>query len=281
MYVVVVITVIIIVVILYPHIVKKSLKTCIKPLTLHRGIPRLIFRTHKTLTVSENMHFYCHQKWLDLNPNHSVIWSTGEECEEFVRRFDPRIHSAYTRVRPGAYKADIWRACVLYVYGGVYTDSYTEPYQSLAMILHGCLNPDSPHQFISILDKYWVHNGFIVCTPKHPFIKQYLVDMITNVENKYYGNGDLEVTGPGCLWKSINKSLGLSNRRFKAGWNKYDCLSFYLFTFCPGPSHYVYKKGNFILRKKYSLIELIIQKFFNYKTTYFSMWKNKQIYETS
>ena len=33
-----------------------------------------------------------------------------------------KVYDAYTRIKPGAFKSDLWRYCVLYVYGGFYID---------------------------------------------------------------------------------------------------------------------------------------------------------------
>jgi mannosyltransferase OCH1-like enzyme len=257
------------------HFLKKRLISIERPLITYFEIPKIIYRTHKSMDVSINMYYHCHKKWIDLNPTFNMLWFTGEECEKFVKH-NKRLYKAYKSILPGAFKADIWRAYILYKYGGIYIDSYTEPYIPISRMIGGCMN-HSKHQFISILDKYGIHNGMIICTPKHPFLKKYLSNMITNIENKFYGNRDLEITGPGCLLKSINTVLG-TNKTFLPGWNYYGELSFYLYKFESGPSQYVYDKNKLLMRKKYSLIELIIQKIINYNSTYFSMWRNKKIY---
>jgi mannosyltransferase OCH1-like enzyme len=246
----------------------------------YNGIPKIIFRTHKNIMVSNSMYHHCHLKWVELNPSYTIYWFDNQMCDYFMKSMGERIYKSYNNIRPGAYKADLWRACVLYKYGGVYVDSYTEPFQSLTTIFKGCVKTDDSHKFISVKEKeFWgIHNGFIACTPNHPFMKQYINDMIENIENKYYGNTDLAITGPVCLLNSINKTLNLSRKIYKAGWNNYN-ISFYLYEYKAGLYQPVYKNKDIIMHKKYSLLDFIKQRLIQYNTTYTSMWTKKQVYK--
>jgi hypothetical protein len=109
-------------------------------------------------------------------------------------------------------------------------------------------------------------------------MKQYINDMIENIENKYYGNTDLAITGPVCLLNSINKTLNLSRKIYKAGWNNYN-ISFYLYEYKAGLYQPVYKNKDIIMHKKYSLLDFIKQRLIQYNTTYTSMWTKKQVYK--
>ena len=45
------------------------------------------------------------------------------DCRTFImREYPPDVLIAYDRLIPTAFKADLWRYCVLYKYGGVYLD---------------------------------------------------------------------------------------------------------------------------------------------------------------
>ncbi len=45
------------------------------------------------------------------------------DCREFImREYPPDVLNAYDSLLPTAFKADLWRYCVLYKYGGVYLD---------------------------------------------------------------------------------------------------------------------------------------------------------------
>ena len=72
------------------------------------------------------------------------------ERREFIKEyFLYEVVLAYDALIPGAYKADLWRYCVLYIYGGLYID-----------IKMQCVNGFSLH---SLLDKeYFINDGIIV-----------------------------------------------------------------------------------------------------------------------
>ena len=44
-------------------------------------------------------------------------------CREFIKvNFNPLVLKAYDTLIPTAYKADLFRLCVLYINGGIYGD---------------------------------------------------------------------------------------------------------------------------------------------------------------
>jgi mannosyltransferase OCH1-like enzyme len=48
---------------------------------------------------------------------------TDDEARNFLStHFPPEVRQAYDALRPGAFKADLFRYCVLLIHGGVYAD---------------------------------------------------------------------------------------------------------------------------------------------------------------
>ena len=48
---------------------------------------------------------------------------SGEELESIIKdNFEEDVHLSYQKLRPYAYKADLGRLCLLYLYGGLYLD---------------------------------------------------------------------------------------------------------------------------------------------------------------
>jgi mannosyltransferase OCH1-like enzyme len=223
----------------------------------------------------------CHQKWLDLNPTYSMIWFSNKERLTFVREhFDGRVLNAYKTLIPGSYKVDLWRLCILYIYGGVYVDAHTVPYASLNTILNKYDNRKE-RVFISVKDcdhsGGGINNSFIIAERHHPFLLQGIIDIVTNVENRFYGSSSLEVTGPLCLTKSLTTVSG--NKVHKHGWNDCGDLSYYLFKLdFPSLYHPIYDvDGTKISEKEFSELWLFYRK--NIKTTdYAILWKKRQIY---
>jgi mannosyltransferase OCH1-like enzyme len=87
-------------------------------------IAQIIHQTHKardklpsgmlrTLERTENLHPQCEYRYYD-----------DEACRTFMEEyFSGRIFRVYEKLVPGAYKADLFRYCLLYIYGGVYIDA--------------------------------------------------------------------------------------------------------------------------------------------------------------
>ena len=129
---------------------------------------------------------------------------TDAQCVEFLHReFGERFRNAYAVLAPGAYRADFWRYCVLYKYGGVYADAKTTLFRSLDEIIR-------PHdELILVRDvpSQCILNGFIACSPGHPLLGIVLAMALERIEKREYGVDPLDITGPHllgrafCRWK--------------------------------------------------------------------------------
>ena len=68
------------------------------------------------------------------NPGWKVKFYNDEDCLNFLKNdfqndkplFKKNVIIGYNKLIPGAYKADLWRLCILYQYGGVYIDASSE-----------------------------------------------------------------------------------------------------------------------------------------------------------
>ena len=185
---------------------------------------------------------------------------------------------------------------VLYKWGGVYMDDKIELYKPLNKIFEGTFTPDSQHQFISAKEQYGIHNGFIACTPKHPFIKQAIDNIVLNVKNRDYTDHFMGVCGPMLLGRSILKCINDTGSKpvstnqmqkiYKLGKNDYGNLSFYLFHKCftPGIAKGPWPgapKREIILTKKYSFVYMAYNKILSVLNmkNYVVMWYQKKIYK--
>lgn len=167
------------------------------------GIPKIIFQTYKSRNLQKGM-FKAASSWKDKNPEFSYYFYDDEAQRALIENnFDSSVVAAYDRLDVGAFKADLWRYCVLYVYGGVYADIDTV-----------CLRPLD--QLIAATDKFiapfagivrgGIFNAFICAEAEHPFLKASIkrsTDMILNEEHDH----PLAITGPLCMGRAINKTL--------------------------------------------------------------------------
>lgn len=285
----IVITVLFVVYLYCTYLIQKHIDDRIVPIKYTHRVPKIIYRTHRSRDVPTSMALECHEKWLQLNPDYSMVWFTDKDCDKFIDGLDVRIANAYKKLKPGAFKADLWRACILYERGGVYVDSFCTPDASLSLILSNCWNKDNSDQFISVKDVdhinnagkmiSGIHNGFIVATKNHPFLKQYIDDIVSNVENNFYGEHFLDVTGPFCLMRAVNKvNKRPFDYRSRNGYNK-AIFSYYLFEYALfHPYQRVSKNNVSVMYKKYSIISYLHEKILRRHKCYASMWRHKDIY---
>ena len=105
------------------------LKSSYKPI-----IPMNIFQTWHTKKIPLLMAntFY---KIRQLNPEFNYYLYDDYDCYKFIKNnFDEDILNTYNSLIPGAYKADLWRYCILYKFGGIYLDIKFEPLNNFKFI---------------------------------------------------------------------------------------------------------------------------------------------------
>jgi len=173
-------------------------------------IPRNIFQTWKTKYISTDFNNLI-QTWKDNNQNYAHFLFDDNDCEEFIKKnFEENVYNAYCRIIPGAFKADLWRYCILYIYGGVYVDVDTVCLNSIDNFI------DENIEFMTPIDlnncpyygTYNLFNCFIASIPKHPILLESIKRIVYNVENNIVPFSNLDFSGPGILGKSTNTFIG-------------------------------------------------------------------------
>nr|QZX43606.1 glycosyltransferase [Marseillevirus sp.] len=154
--------------------------------------------------------------WSKMNPEYRHIFFPTSLCRDFIsQNFEPRVLKAYDSLVPGAYKADLFRYCALYVSGGVYVDS--------AMVCLVPLKEWLPREasLVSAKDegvKSGIYQAFFACEPRHPMLRQLIDLVVSRVENKEYGERDLYTTGPIAFGNALNIFLKRDeNAEFSVG----------------------------------------------------------------
>lgn len=120
------------------------------------------------------------------NPEFTYVFSNDEQCRIFIKeRFDADVLFAYDRLIPGAYKADLWRYCVLYTFGGIYMD-----------IKFSCIPPFKLMELTTqehfIQDRKYggnpgIYKGVLACYPKNPILHQCIRKIVDYVKQLHYG----------------------------------------------------------------------------------------------
>ena len=69
------------------------------------------------------------------NPQFKYHLFDDNDCREFIKNhFREDVLYAYDHLIPGAYKADLWRYCVLFIKGGIYLDIKYTPLNGFKFI---------------------------------------------------------------------------------------------------------------------------------------------------
>jgi hypothetical protein len=180
-----------------------------KPMPVSRipTIPLNLFQTWHSEVLPPKM-FECVNALKQANPEFNHLFFNDANCRSFIQQyFDEHVLHAYDILKPGAYKADLWRYCVLYIMGGIYVD-----------IKYRCIPPfklielTTQEHFIRDRDygnNPGVYQAILACYPKNPILHKCIHSMVTYVNQMEYGANVLFV-GPLLVASYFNRSEILS-----------------------------------------------------------------------
>jgi hypothetical protein len=226
-------------------------------------IPLHVYMTWK----SNQMPPLMQQNFIELckkNPEFQFHLYDNDACREFIiNHFPEEVIQAYDGLIPGAYKADLWRLCVLYIHGGIYMDiklACVNGFKLIELTENEHLVKDrTPH-------KLEILNTLMVCKKGNILLYKGIRQIVENVKNKFYGNSALDPTGPGLLGNIIEQNNLRSNIDM---------------------THFI--GGNYIIYKKRFVITTVYpeyhqerdQTYDNINTKrYDALWDEKKIIET-
>lgn len=167
-------------------------------------IPLHIYQTWHTLDLPQHMKVNTNIL-KQQNPEFQYHLYDDAMCREFIQtHFHEDVLWAFDKLKPGAYKADLWRYCILYKEGGIYLD-----------IKFVC---ERRFRFIYLTDKeYWVRDIFhnkhphvyqalMINMPGNSILKAAIDSIVQSCQNSLYDSiNSLSLTGPGLLGKFFNR----------------------------------------------------------------------------
>ena len=167
-------------------------------------IPFKIFQTWHSINLPKGMKEAINRIKKN-NPEFEYIFHDDNQCREFIaNHFPDMVLYAFDNLIPGAFKADIWRYCILYIYGGIYVDIKFEPvgdYKFLDLVDNEYYVLDRPNQFGVSL-----YNGLMVMKPKNEILKIALNQIIKNVTSKSYHLSSNYISGSGLLGNLLHEN---------------------------------------------------------------------------
>ena len=175
------------------------------------NVPLKIFLTWETRNIPINMYnniLLLHK----MNPEFDIyLYDENDRLEFITKNFNNNILSAYYSLIPGAYKADLWRYCIIYKYGGVYIDIKYHTYIPLLDFIN-----ESEFTFTHVAsglckDSYdgnEIQNTFYISSPNNKIFIDTIEEIYIKSKNKDYGQNKIDITGPCVLTRNINKIYG-------------------------------------------------------------------------
>lgn len=146
-------------------------------------------------------------------PNFEYKLYSGGELEKIIKNnFDKDVYTAYKILKPYACKADLARACLVYLYGGLYSDLnilWINPIPKITEIDIDFL----AFKDLSYASTYtWaVQNGIMFSSkPKCLILKRQIELIVENCKNKNLGKQAIDICGTAVLGRAImdcNKKL--------------------------------------------------------------------------
>ena len=112
---------------------------------------------------------------------------------------------------PGSFKADLFRYCILYVYGGFYIDVkliMCGGHKLTSLLNKSYLNyyilDDTSYTRFNSNDGGFIYQGLLISKPKNILFKKLIFKIVENCEKLNIGRNPLDVTGPCMFWHVLN-----------------------------------------------------------------------------
>lgn len=151
------------------------------------------------------------------NPEFCHFLFDDNDCREFIKNnFDNDVLNTFDKLKPGAFKADLWRYCVLYINGGVYLDIKFIPVNNFKLI-----HLINENRFVTdeteIISEYnnipniGIYNAFMISNKRNPVLLNAINKIVMNAREEYYGITPIDVTGPIMFGKFFTKEYMENN----------------------------------------------------------------------
>ena len=169
---------------------------------INQIIPKRIVQTYYDNSYKSILHYNAVQTFKELNPEYEYDFYDDIKCRQFIKdNFATNILDAYDILNPGAYKADLFRLCYIYINGGCYFDHK----YILRMPLHKVIRSDDNNLFCKDKEPNMLFNSIIMSIKNSSAILRCINNIVKNVQTKYYGKCPLHPTGPILLYKHCSR----------------------------------------------------------------------------
>lgn len=177
-------------------------------------IPKKIIQTMEHNKVSLQ-HFKTVQTLKELNPEYEYVFYNANDRRNFIKtHFNSDVLDTYDGLLYGAFKADIFRYCYLYIHGGCYIDCKMIGRTPLRNIITSKLTSGICIDRINNA----FQNNVILTVPKNPMMKNCIDLCVERFKKKIHQQqnfGSLYHTGPFLFYTAIREHLSEDNLIFR------------------------------------------------------------------
>lgn len=149
-------------------------------------------------------------RWKLLNKDYQIELSLDNDCIDFLQKnFNDYIANLFLKNLKGMFKADLWRLCKLYIYGGVYADVDLVPYLDIDKLdkditFYSCLSMNNDGIFQAFMINY---------KPKSPLILQFLISFLLNAPYTYFNGPPHDMYN--CISHNLNNIQITSEKKYE------------------------------------------------------------------
>ena len=135
--------------------------------TTETKIPKQLFLCYKHKRIPSKIIYALQQH----NPHYKITLFDDKECSEFIhKKFGKSLGDVFDNIKDGPIKADLFRVCILYENGGVYSDidnTITRPIDDIIQpgVTFGIGASHQPNQ---------LNPAFLFTTKKNPLLLEFI-----------------------------------------------------------------------------------------------------------
>jgi mannosyltransferase OCH1-like enzyme len=177
------------------------------------NIPKNIFQTHKSMEYIEGKKDILRavNSWRKYDGEFNYRFYNDKQAEDFIKdNFDNDTYTAYMKLPMAVMKADLWRYCIIYTYGGIYADTDTILKANPNILLKDSLLVIVPENNTNLCQ--WVF-----AAPKKSEILENIIKLsVKKILEKDEIKGEHiihELTGPTLFTQGIEKYLENNNKQ--------------------------------------------------------------------
>lgn len=136
--------------------------------------------------------------------SHNYFLYGMRDLRQFLcAKFSAQVVRAFDSLRPFAYKADLGRYCLIYHFGGWYSDITLKPVLLYEPEVEASLIYFYDHGNGSNQSIHGCQNGLFYARKGHPLMAACIEQIIRHCEAKYYGPNPLSPTGPNLFGNKV------------------------------------------------------------------------------